>query len=507
MQSDKFDKKVKEAAEHHHPSYDEKAWENMEKLLNKHLPQKEDDRRRYLFILLLFLLLGGGAWLMIAKPWKGDEQVAKNEQRSINNSSKEKDQAPQQGTAPGTDGASKSEQQTGGDTQVAGDGINKDKATSTSNSVVTLPAASGKTTVSPKTLTTNPTPVNGQVNNTDKNDTRADFVANTIAGAKSKKRTTAPKPAEADNNRKDVTSIVKTKDEPVKDNAVDKIAVTNKSDNKQDDRKKPVSTDPVVTNPNPVADVKVDAKKDEPVAVVKAADQKNTEVKNDVAAKNTDDKKETAPVASGKKNEKKNSSSKKSNSFFFSLSTGPDVSFVGSNSAGKLKIVTGVGIGYTIKDKFTIRTGFYTARKIYTAKPSDYKAPPEFYQFYPYLEKVDANCRVYEIPLALSYNFGKNANWFVSAGLSSFLMNEESYNYFYKYTPTGNTYTNRWTIKNENAHFFSVGTLSAGYKRNVSKRVSIMAEPYIKVPFGGVGYGKVKLNSGGVLFTVGIKAF
>ena len=46
MQSEEFDKKIKEAADHHHPAYDEKAWMKMEKLLDTHLPQKKDDRRR-----------------------------------------------------------------------------------------------------------------------------------------------------------------------------------------------------------------------------------------------------------------------------------------------------------------------------------------------------------------------------------------------------------------------------------------------------------------------------
>ena len=38
MQFDEFDKKAKEAADHHHPAYDEQAWAKMEKKLNKHLP-------------------------------------------------------------------------------------------------------------------------------------------------------------------------------------------------------------------------------------------------------------------------------------------------------------------------------------------------------------------------------------------------------------------------------------------------------------------------------------
>ncbi|MBS1607461.1 MAG: hypothetical protein JSS70_01495, partial [Bacteroidetes bacterium] len=70
MQFDDFDKKIKEAAEHHHPAYEEKAWNQMEKLLDKHLPVEKDNRRRIIF-LLLFLLLGGlGVYLGISKPWQ-----------------------------------------------------------------------------------------------------------------------------------------------------------------------------------------------------------------------------------------------------------------------------------------------------------------------------------------------------------------------------------------------------------------------------------------------------
>jgi len=35
----------------------------------------------------------------------------------------------------------------------------------------------------------------------------------------------------------------------------------------------------------------------------------------------------------------------------------------------------------------------------------------------------------------------------------------------------------------------------------------LTAEPYLKLPLGGVGYGKVKLNSTGILFSVSVKPF
>ena len=47
MQSDFFDNKVKEAADHHHPAYDEQAWGRMEKMLDEHLPREKKKRRGF----------------------------------------------------------------------------------------------------------------------------------------------------------------------------------------------------------------------------------------------------------------------------------------------------------------------------------------------------------------------------------------------------------------------------------------------------------------------------
>src|SRR5258707_1119919 len=77
MQSEEFDIKIQQAADHHHPNYDEKAWTKMEKLLDKHLPQKKDDNRKVIVFLLLFLLLGGaGTVLLINKSHHSSQSLA-----------------------------------------------------------------------------------------------------------------------------------------------------------------------------------------------------------------------------------------------------------------------------------------------------------------------------------------------------------------------------------------------------------------------------------------------
>ncbi|MBK5273380.1 MAG: hypothetical protein JJE22_20450, partial [Bacteroidia bacterium] len=199
---------------------------------------------------------------------------------------------------------------------------------------------------------------------------------------------------------------------------------------------------------------------------------------------------------------------KKKNTFFLSFSTAPDVSVAGSGKAGKLKFTYGAGLGFTYHNKFTLRTGFYTGRKIYSASPGEYHPPASFWSYYPNLENVDADCRVYEIPLLLSYNFGNSLkqNWFGTAGLSSYLMKRETYQYTYK-NASGQYMYNDWTINNQNKHYFSVLTLSAGYQRNINQTFSLMVEPYLKIPLSGIGYGNVKLNSAGLLFSAAIKPF
>ena len=81
MLFDNFDKKIKEAAEQHHPAYDENAWRKMEGLLNEHLPKKRDKRR---FFLLAFttLLIGGGVFVLLSKPHAKNSDQTVQESKS-----------------------------------------------------------------------------------------------------------------------------------------------------------------------------------------------------------------------------------------------------------------------------------------------------------------------------------------------------------------------------------------------------------------------------------------
>ena len=463
MQSEEFDNKIREAAEHHHPEYDEKAWGKMEKLLDKHLPQEKDDRRRIIFLLLLFLVLGGSsAWLLISKPW---------EKAKYSVQAKKKDTGQSNSTISSTTTTTDKNKNTTGQFNKADKGRTNDEVAAESNRQISA------------------TPVVKEYGTA----TVTDF------NEKQKKTNTfsiAPVNKRRDNENNLTVSKMADK------NVLHNDKKTEKSQQERitgDDTKIVVANSVVANNPD---NNLVEQVVNKNVAISKNFEEYSKGPDNTKAVSIKNEPLTQTPAA-------KKANNKKNNSFFFTLSAGPDVSTAGSDRLGKLKLLAGAGLGYTFKNRFTIRTGFYTGRKIYTASPDEYHPPADFRTYYPYLEKVDANCKVFEIPLLLSYTFGKSSkqNWFASAGLSSYLMKKETYNYFYKQTVWGQTLNRKWIIENQNKHYFSVFTLSGGYQRSVSKNVFVTIEPYIKLPLSGVGYGKVKLNSGGFLFSIGIQPF
>jgi hypothetical protein len=204
----------------------------------------------------------------------------------------------------------------------------------------------------------------------------------------------------------------------------------------------------------------------------------------------------------GRNNKKFNSA------FVLNFSAGPDVSAVNAGNIGGINPAYGAGIGYAIGKKWQLRSGFYITRKAYQAEASDYHPPAQFWANYPDLEYIDADCKVYEVPLILNYDFSKTTKhiWFGSVGVSSYFMKKEKYYYFSKNPSVQYSY-NSYTINNKNNHFLSSLRLSGGFAATLNKNISIITEPYVNLPLSGVGFGKVKLYSAGILFTVSIKPF
>lgn len=429
MRSEQIDKKVQEAAEKHHPAYDEKAWHKMEKLLNEHLPVKEDDRRRVFLLLLLFLLIGGGGLLLVSKPWNKNAEFAGGPKGDNERLVSEKKPQSENTSVPGT------------------------QAKNSTSLEQNAPSS--------KTVTTDLQIQNKQ------------SIPQSVDRRRHYFTRTGPKPANP--AEKNLASKAQTAENNISANVID-----------QSQPNGPIKETSV--NPNSIAE-----KKDENVK----QDVTTNVATKDVAPQNTQVQTTKPPIHKEKSNWL--------SGFAFLLSAGPDVSKAGGSNLGKLTLAYGAGISYT-KSRFTLRAGVYAGRKIYKANASDYELSwqPSSLKF----EGADANCYVIEIPVGLYYNFafGKKSNWFAGAGLSSYLMKSETYNYQFK-TSTGTYYNWKYQYNNENKHYFSVLDLSGGYSLHLNNTISLSAEPYLKIPLTGIGAGKVDLKGGGVLFTLGIKPF
>ncbi len=203
---------------------------------------------------------------------------------------------------------------------------------------------------------------------------------------------------------------------------------------------------------------------------------------------------------------KKNKNKGFANKFSVTLSAGKEISYITINNTGKAQRIYGAGASYAISKRFTVSSGIYIADKIYTAKPGQYKFASGSYN--PALIKIDANCKVYEIPVLVRYNFRqlKNHNWFAGLGISSYLMKKEGYNYVYK-NASGQTWSYLHKVNDKNKNYLSVLTISGGYQYFIHRRFAFLAEPFLKLAVKGVGEGKVKLNNAGIMVTAAIKPF
>ena len=182
----------------------------------------------------------------------------------------------------------------------------------------------------------------------------------------------------------------------------------------------------------------------------------------------------------------------------------PDFTTVGQlNEFTRPGLDVGVTVSHSISRKLSIGTGVILTRKLYnTTDVEQYTVPYNFWSQGWTPDEIFANCKVIDIPINVRYLLvdGKRTSLSASAGLSSYLMLTEEYDYDYGDWPNNGRQPEGWEVRNENNHFFGVYNLSAVLSRRVTQKISLEAEPYLKNSLGGVGWGQVQLKSTGVLF-------
>ena len=197
------------------------------------------------------------------------------------------------------------------------------------------------------------------------------------------------------------------------------------------------------------------------------------------------------------KEEKKKKSPEKH--FYAGLIVGPDFSTVKLQSVKRTGLSYGALIGYRISKKFSIETGFQYDKKMYSSKGQYFST--KNIPLYPNttIDYVSGQCNMYEIPLNVRYTFSqkKKSTWFASAGISSYLMNKEKYDYTVMYF--GTTYPYSKDYKSHDNQFAAVINISAGYTYKIGRIGDLRIEPYLKLPVHKVGTGELPIQSGGIM--------
>ncbi len=185
-----------------------------------------------------------------------------------------------------------------------------------------------------------------------------------------------------------------------------------------------------------------------------------------------------------------------------SFAASPDFSSVGLTSIGETGSRVGFSVDYSLSRRLSINAGAIWTNNKYEAYGKDYKPPYGFWTNGIVPDETMGECKILDIPVNLRYNvvLRHRHMLFLSAGISSYIMLEEHYNYYYDQDDPD--LIHYWGSEEPSAHLFGIANASVGYEFLLLDKLSLQVEPFIKLPLTGIGYGKVELNSLGSYFSL-----
>jgi hypothetical protein len=187
--------------------------------------------------------------------------------------------------------------------------------------------------------------------------------------------------------------------------------------------------------------------------------------------------------------------------FYFGIMGGVDATTIKFQKIDSAGAIYGALLGYQLNKKWSIETGIYLEKKYYYTEGKYFNTTkaqlPSSYR----IEDVTGNCKMFEVPVSIRYNFSqlKNSTWFATAGISSYFMMKQGYGYNYYYGSTGTMlYHKYYGYDASSNEFFSNISLSVGYTHRLGNFADLRIEPYLKAPTSGMGIGSLRLFSTGL---------
>ena len=479
--SDKdLDRLSREAAEQFAVEPHASDWDQLASKLDKELPEQKDDKKRrvlWLFLVLLLTCGGGLLWLLtgngtatnaVATTTPSQETVTKNSssKESINSNDNttiatDKENNKNSTTEPNSTPATAKEQTATSSTE----NTVAPTATVESNSAAPSSVKTQKAISQKEVLSGNQKQASVKKNKSSyvpgisltsnsRRATKKGIVKKPQAIVKNKESNTiAPLVADTESYPKDKSIIVTA---PVNAGTDDKATVALTSDSTTEKSATPkTSADTVATNSIASVTKKAAAKKGTP-------SQKGLSI---------------------------------------GVTAGFDYSRINNTANNKPGYNFGLQVSYDLSKRWSFNTGFILTKKNYTANGSDFHPPKHYWTSYINLNDVEGNCEMWDIPLNIRYNLTTSkTKWFVSSGFSTYIMRKQYYNYYY--TVNNLPREKDWSMNSQTNYWFNVLNVSAGMEKQLNRSWSIQAEPFIKAPLKGVGFGNMSINSYGVLATL-----
>lgn len=157
-----------------------------------------------------------------------------------------------------------------------------------------------------------------------------------------------------------------------------------------------------------------------------------------------------------------------------------------------------LALGYQFSKRFSIESGIHIEKKEYytTGEHFDKSILPATGK----ILWIESENKLLEIPITLKTNFspGKKHQFFGSIGVSSYLINNESYEYEEELNGVIQSEFVQFT-KNSSS-LFATTNLSIGYEYKFISGLRLRLEPYLNLPLSGIGKGKEPILSKGVYF-------
>lgn len=457
--SDKeLDRLSREAAEQYDVESSTSGWEQVENKLNKVMPtQKEKDRRRFVWLFfLLFLLAGGGLTALLSTGTKkrissGEVENAENKERKIKPSSeieKYKDVTNSSGT---------------NTKAVLDEGATGESKKSTSTDAANTAHKEKKETISSKTKT-----IKESLSGT----------KNKITSSSSLKVVETKRTKRSDDIKQLITN------HPSSISFVPAKIIAEKSEQENFSNKETSSEIGLrpslvkgISTSYPFISIKPTAIPEIAIAV-KLLSEKNTIAINSGKSKNK------APIV-------------------FGASFGTDQSRIHGTKPGSFGWSGGITFQYDLTNRISVNSGFTITKKFYEAKSKDFHPPKHYWTSYVNLQSVVGDCQMWEIPVQIRYDLfsNKSNSVFLNTGIANYIMRQQSYEYHYL-NGNNNPAVRKWETSSQSNYWMGILNISAGFEKNLNRKLSFQLEPYIKIPLKGVGFGNMDISSYGMLFSI-----